>query len=365
MRKRIPLFFWIVLCLGYSTPDYAQQQQEDSLSRRIEQLSRQLKELENRIGRQNQIAVLREMVEGMNKKIGELTETVESMDDRIGELETMMNDSDKDGVPNYLDVEPNTRAGAPVDTNGKEVREDNQSKMLKDSIGSLLKEIDILRNIAKQPNDSLSAHNLEAAAKPIRKPPVFVPDNTSEVLPPNPAVCTATNTAEFLAWLNQPKCKTLQVTMPPAEFRALFAQTQPEPPVSSSDPLLYLLGALLGISALANANEIRKNYFGVLTQNVYCKITGMNDTQITALTVLNANTQHEVLQERAFDRKLIKSVVSDQELESGRTFKIVIRNSRGKKSFIFKKAKKADQEIFREQLVSAADLFDKYNADKG
>jgi OOP family OmpA-OmpF porin len=47
------------------------------------------------------------------------TEELAALDQRIGELETMMNDSDKDGVPDYLDVENNSIAGVAVDTKGR------------------------------------------------------------------------------------------------------------------------------------------------------------------------------------------------------------------------------------------------------
>lgn len=40
---------------------------------------------------------------------------------RIKDLETMMNDMDKDGVPDYLDVQNNTLAGVAVDTKGRAV----------------------------------------------------------------------------------------------------------------------------------------------------------------------------------------------------------------------------------------------------
>lgn len=38
---------------------------------------------------------------------------------RIAEIETLMNDTDKDGVPDYLDTENNTPAGVAVDTRGR------------------------------------------------------------------------------------------------------------------------------------------------------------------------------------------------------------------------------------------------------
>lgn len=49
------------------------------------------------------------------------SEELKALDERIGELETMMNDSDKDGVPDYLDAENNSIAGVAVDTKGRMV----------------------------------------------------------------------------------------------------------------------------------------------------------------------------------------------------------------------------------------------------
>ena len=46
---------------------------------------------------------------------------MDELDKRIGEIETMMNDSDKDGVPDYLDVENNSIAGVAVDSKGRMV----------------------------------------------------------------------------------------------------------------------------------------------------------------------------------------------------------------------------------------------------
>jgi len=44
-----------------------------------------------------------------------------ALEERIGSVETMMNDTDKDGVPDYLDAEPNSTAGVAVDTKGRAV----------------------------------------------------------------------------------------------------------------------------------------------------------------------------------------------------------------------------------------------------
>ena len=52
-----------------------------------------------------------------DERLAELDE----LDRRIGEIETMMNDSDKDGVPDYLDVENNSIAGVAVDSKGRMV----------------------------------------------------------------------------------------------------------------------------------------------------------------------------------------------------------------------------------------------------
>ena len=46
---------------------------------------------------------------------------IEALEKRIGEMETLMNDTDKDGVPDYLDVENNSVAGVAVDTKGRMV----------------------------------------------------------------------------------------------------------------------------------------------------------------------------------------------------------------------------------------------------
>lgn len=46
-------------------------------------------------------------------------EEIEALDRRIGELETMLNDADKDGIPDYLDVENNSIPGVEVDNKGR------------------------------------------------------------------------------------------------------------------------------------------------------------------------------------------------------------------------------------------------------
>jgi OOP family OmpA-OmpF porin len=50
-----------------------------------------------------------------------VADEINELDKRVGDLETMMNDSDKDGVPDYLDAEPNTIAGVAVDSKGRTI----------------------------------------------------------------------------------------------------------------------------------------------------------------------------------------------------------------------------------------------------
>lgn len=48
-------------------------------------------------------------------------EEIKALEKRIADIETLMNDTDKDGVPDYLDTENNSIAGVAVDTKGKMV----------------------------------------------------------------------------------------------------------------------------------------------------------------------------------------------------------------------------------------------------
>ncbi|WP_396159458.1 OmpA family protein [Flavobacterium sp.] len=50
---------------------------------------------------------------------------LDSLNSRIGEIEDLMNDGDKDGVPDYLDAEQNSIVGVAVDTKGRMVDKNN------------------------------------------------------------------------------------------------------------------------------------------------------------------------------------------------------------------------------------------------
>lgn len=53
--------------------------------------------------------------------VDEKRDDLEDIEGRLAELETMMDDSDKDGVPDYLDAEPNTITGVAVDSKGRTI----------------------------------------------------------------------------------------------------------------------------------------------------------------------------------------------------------------------------------------------------
>lgn len=63
---------------------------------------------------------------GKNEKhadwfVADKSDELLEVEKRLGDLETMMNDSDKDGVPDYLDSEPNTITGVAVDSKGRTI----------------------------------------------------------------------------------------------------------------------------------------------------------------------------------------------------------------------------------------------------
>jgi OOP family OmpA-OmpF porin len=63
-------------------------------------------------------------------------EEIEDLQKRIGDLETMLNDTDKDGVADYLDVEPNSTTGVAVDSKGRAI--DANSNGVPDELESYL-----------------------------------------------------------------------------------------------------------------------------------------------------------------------------------------------------------------------------------
>ena len=53
--------------------------------------------------------------------INKQQEEINALEKRVGQIENDMSDSDQDGVPDYLDAEPNSIAGVAVDTKGRMV----------------------------------------------------------------------------------------------------------------------------------------------------------------------------------------------------------------------------------------------------
>lgn len=53
--------------------------------------------------------------------VDEKSDELEELERRVADIETMMNDTDKDGVPDYLDSEPNTITGVAVDSKGRSI----------------------------------------------------------------------------------------------------------------------------------------------------------------------------------------------------------------------------------------------------
>lgn len=67
---------------------------------------------------------------------GVSNDLLEDLDSRISKIETDMIDSDQDGVPDYLDREPNTPSGVAVDTKGRAI--DKNENGIPDEIESAL-----------------------------------------------------------------------------------------------------------------------------------------------------------------------------------------------------------------------------------
>ncbi|UMY66297.1 MULTISPECIES: OmpA family protein [unclassified Flavobacterium] len=63
-------------------------------------------------------------------------EQLDALEKRVGDLETMLNDTDKDGVPDYLDAEPNTTTGVAVNSKGQAI--DNNGNGVPDELESYM-----------------------------------------------------------------------------------------------------------------------------------------------------------------------------------------------------------------------------------
>lgn len=73
---------------------------------------------------------------------------LDELEARVAELETMLNDTDRDGVPDYLDTEPNTMTGVAVDTKGRAVDLNNNG--VPDEIESYIEKIKNNQTVSKE-----------------------------------------------------------------------------------------------------------------------------------------------------------------------------------------------------------------------
>lgn len=81
--------------------------------------------------------------------IGEskISNELDQLESRIAELETMLVDSDQDGVPDYLDLEPNSTPGVAVDAKGRTI--DHNNNGIPDELEGYLEErygVDAIRS---------------------------------------------------------------------------------------------------------------------------------------------------------------------------------------------------------------------------
>lgn len=103
---------------------------------------------------------------GKNEKHADWTNLIKHVEDkpivdyearsRLDEIETMLNDMDKDGVPDYLDFENNTPSGVAVDTRGRfiDINENNipdelESNVNNNSYLTLGNDVDVMQNLAE------------------------------------------------------------------------------------------------------------------------------------------------------------------------------------------------------------------------
>ena len=80
---------------------------------------------------------------------------IKDLESRIGELESMLNDTDKDGVPDYLDAENNSIAGVAVDTKGRMV--DVNKNCVPDELEKYMTDTFVDKANVKQMFDSANA----------------------------------------------------------------------------------------------------------------------------------------------------------------------------------------------------------------
>ncbi len=92
---------------------------------------------------------------------------IDALDKKVGEMEAMMNDVDKDGVPDYLDVENNSLAGVAVDTKGRMI--DMNKNGVPDELEAYLADTYIEKGDTTIINNNIEGANSEMIKKMINQ----------------------------------------------------------------------------------------------------------------------------------------------------------------------------------------------------
>ena len=127
------------------------------------------------------------------------SDRMEALDKRIGDLETMMDDSDKDGVPDYLDTENNSIAGVAVDTKGR---------MVDINRNGVPDELEKFVNNSIVTNNTAAAGNNEVLAKFINEGYVAAYFDTAN---PQPTNASSDNIGFILNYLRSNPTKSIDI----------------------------------------------------------------------------------------------------------------------------------------------------------
>ena len=127
---------------------------------------------------------------------------LDSLNNRIGEIEELMNDSDKDGVPDYLDAEQNSIAGVAVDTKGRMVDKNNNG--VPDEL-----ERYVNSSIANNNNTTASVATENAILQLINDGYIAAYFETAKVTPNN---ASASNIGFILNYLKSNPAKNVEIS---------------------------------------------------------------------------------------------------------------------------------------------------------
>jgi OOP family OmpA-OmpF porin len=127
---------------------------------------------------------------------------LDSLNNRIGEIEELMNDSDKDGVPDYLDAEQNSIAGVAVDTKGRMVDKNNNG---------------VPDELEKYVNNTIQSNNSTASAAATENAVLQLINDGYiaayfDTAKPTPNSASASNIGFILNYLKNNPGKTVDIT---------------------------------------------------------------------------------------------------------------------------------------------------------